>query len=80
MVAGEETMTTGTLTDRLEAIETKLDLLIEAVGQATHRELTETARALVNEALSDYGNTYSDDFVEHQPADFVNRQPYTVRT
>lgn len=72
-------MTTGTITDRLEAIETKLDLLIEAVGQASHRELTETARALVNEALSDYANCYSDTFKEHEPADFVTKAPYTVR-
>ena len=66
-------MSIKSVTDRLDHIEAKLDQVLEALGGATHRELTETARALVNEALSDYANCYSDDFVEHVPDNFVTR-------
>jgi hypothetical protein len=68
------------VSDRLDMIESKVDRILETLGKATHREVTEEARGLVNEALSDYANGYSDTFKEHIPGDFVTKAPYTVRT
>ena len=65
--------TVSSITDRLETLEAKIDQVLQTLGNATHREITEKARELVNEALSDYANCYSDDFVEHSPDNYVTR-------